>query len=285
VRVFVNARARLGEGPRWDPETDELLWVDISAGTVHLSTSDGDRVLGLDRTVTAVARIDSDRLIAVLADAVAVLDRRLGTLTELEQVEQAPGVRLNDAACDSRGRLWMGSMSADGGDRSAGRLYRVERGVIAPILDGVGLSNGIGWSPDASRMYYVDSTTQRIDVLDYEPSSGEISNRRPFVEIDPAYGIPDGLCVDSQGGVWVALFGGGAVRRFTPEGELHQVIDVPADNVTACAFGGPGGKELFITTAAERVAPARARLQPHAGAVFAVDTGWSGPPAPAYLPS
>jgi sugar lactone lactonase YvrE len=285
MRVFVDARARLGESPRWDPDTGELLWVDIAAGTVHLSRGGGDRALSLDRTVTAVARIDSDCLLAVLADAVAVLDRGLGKLTAIEPVAQAPGLRLNDAACDSRGRLWMGSMSADGSDRGAGRLYRVERGTIAPMLDGIGLSNGIGWSPDESRMYYVDSTTQRIDVFDYELSHGEISNRRPFVEIDPADGIPDGLCVDGQGGVWVALFGGAAVRRYTPEGELERVIEVPADNVTACAFGGPTGNQLFVTTAAERLPPTRVQLQPNAGAVFVVDTAWSGPPAPAYLPS
>jgi sugar lactone lactonase YvrE len=286
VRVFVDARALLGEGPRWDAETGELLWVDISGAAVHVSGPDAgvDRVVHLQRTVTAVAPVDRERLLVVLADGLAVLDRRTGELGDGHTLEQPRGMRLNDAACDSRGRLWAGSMEVGGEAAPGAFLYRVERGEIAVMLDGIGLSNGIGWSPDERRMYFIDSTSQRVDVLDYDAERGTISNRRVLVEIDAGDGVPDGLCVDDAGGIWVALFGGGAVRRYTPAGRLDHAIAVPADNVTACAFGGVVCAQLFITTAAERVAPGRRALQPHAGSVFVVDTRWSGPPARRYRP-
>ena len=134
-------------------------------------------------------------------------------------------------------------------------LYRYDPdGTLHTKLTGITLSNGIGWSPDGRRMYYVDSPTQRIDAIDFEPETGALSNRRPWVTVADDDGTPDGLAVDAEGGVWLALYGGGAVRRYRPDGELDGVLEIPAAKVTACCFA-PGGDRLFVTT---RVDPRRA---------------------------
>ncbi|HEX8102493.1 MAG TPA: SMP-30/gluconolactonase/LRE family protein, partial [Solirubrobacteraceae bacterium] len=152
-------------------------------------------------------------------------------------------------------------------------------GRLHTVLTGVTLSNGLGWDPAGRRMYYIDSPTQRVDVLDFDPASGEIGERRPFAVIPEADGTPDGLAVDDAGGVWVALFGGGEVRRFGPDGSPTGRVEVPADNVTACCFAG---RRLIVTTASVDVAPERAARQPHAGGLFALEVPFSGPPARAF---
>ena len=137
------------------------------------------------------------------------------------------------------------------------------------------MSNGLGWSPDGETMYYVDSLTHRIDAFDFEIADGQISERRQWVAIEPGAGIPDGLAVDDAGGVWLALWGGAAVRRYAPDGALDRVLTVPTDNVTACCFGGVDGRSLYITTASVELPD----HQPLAGSVFVTEVDVSGPPA------
>jgi sugar lactone lactonase YvrE len=147
-------------------------------------------------------------------------------------------------------------------------LFRYDGDELVTVLTGVSLSNGIGWSPDLTRMYYVDSPTQRIDVFDYD---GEASNRRPFLTVDAAHGTPDGLAVDDEGGVWLSLWGGSSVRRYDPSGMLDATIEVAAERVTASCFGGANGRTMFITTAAPD------------GRVYVCEPGVSGPPAAPFL--
>jgi sugar lactone lactonase YvrE len=165
-----------------------------------------------------------------------------------------------------------------------GRLHRVDAGGgVVDVLDDATVSNGTGWSPDGRRMYYVDSPTRRIDVFDVDPATGLVSGRRPFVKLDAGTaGWPDGLCVDADGGVWLALWAGGAVRRYTPTGRLDRVIPVPTTNTTACSFGGARLTDLYITTARDRLDEATLAAQPHAGDVFVLTDAGEGLPGHAF---
>jgi sugar lactone lactonase YvrE len=180
---------------------------------------------------------------------------------------------MNEGGCDPDGRFWCGSMAYDQAP-GRGALYRLDPdGAVRRILDGVTISNGLDWSPDGSLAYYDDTATHRVDVFDYDRVTG-LTARRPFVRL-PDDGNPDGLTVDAEGGVWVALFGGGAVHRYTPAGALDVVVEVPTAQVTACTFGGPRLDELFVTTSREGMA---ADDDPLAGALFRAEVGVPGLP-------
>ncbi len=190
---------------------------------------------------------------------------------------------MNDGKSDPRGRFWAGTMDSDGRlDR--GSLYRLEpSGKAVVAIEGVSLSNGVGWNDDGTLMYYVDSPTRRVDVFDFDLDSGEPLNRRPFVVCDEGWGLPDGLAVDTDGCVWVAFWGGSAVRRFRPDGAVVGGVDLPASQVTSCAFGGTDRQTLFITTAGGYLSDEQRAVEPHAGALFAVETGVSGVRIPEVL--
>jgi sugar lactone lactonase YvrE len=266
VEVALRVGAQLGEGPRWDRATARLLWVDIEGRAVHVwdARSREDRAIAVWSRVGCASWTDRDDVVLVgLAERLALLDLRDESLATLVEIPHAGHMRLNDGACDPRGRFWVGSMALDE-SRDLAALYRYADGVLDRVVERVSLSNGLGWSPDATLMYYVDSLTQRIDVFDYDVDSGAISGRRAFATIAARDGIPDGIAVDDDGGVWVALWGGRSVRRYSPAGELVSVVDVPAENVTACCFGGDDRRSLFVTTAAP------------AGDVYVVDAGVTG---------
>ena len=275
VEVAIRTRAVLGEGPRWDAATGRLLWVDIEAGVLHVfePDGDGDRAIALDARVGAAVPATDGRVLVALADRLALVDLADGPLETLVEIPHPEDRRLNDGACDPAGRFWVGSMALD--ERpGGGALYRFTTADgLERILDGVTLSNGLGWSPDGRLLFYVDSPTQRIDVFDFDPATGGLSGRRPFVGIESEAGTPDGLTIDAEGGVWLALFGGGAVRRYAPEGTLDLVLELPARKVTACCFGGAEGRELYVTTASIGDEP-----EP-AGSVFVAAIGVAGPPA------
>jgi sugar lactone lactonase YvrE len=198
-----------------------------------------------------------------------------GALTHLGALWTDEGVRMNEGGCDPDGRFYCGSMAYDKRP-GAGALYRLDPDrSVRVVLANVTISNGLEWSPDGSRAYYDDTPTHRIAVFDYDRESG-LTGLRPFAEIPPEAGHPDGLTVDAQGGVWVALFGGGVVRRYTPDGVLDGVVEVAARKVTACTFGGPRLDQLFITTSREGLEPG---IDPLAGSLFQVVTGVVGLPA------
>jgi sugar lactone lactonase YvrE len=192
----------------------------------------------------------------------------------LGEVWSDPGVRMNEGGCDPDGGFYCGSMAYDTRPRG-GALYRLDpdRSVRTAVA-GVTISNGLEWSPDGTLAYYADTPTQRVDVFDYDAGAG-LTGRRPFVEIPPEAGAPDGLTVDAEGGVWVALHRGGAVRRYTPAGALDAIVEVPTPKVTACTFGGAGLRELFVTTSQEGFEPGS---RPPAGALFRAVPGVAGRP-------
>ncbi len=281
MEVAIRAEAKLGEGPRWDAAARRLLWVDIEAGALHLfdPSRDDDRAIPLGNRVGAAAPTEAGGVLVALADRLAVVDLDDESVRTLVTIPHGDGMRLNDGACDPAGRFWVGSMALDYAT-GAGALYRYSRADgLERVLDAVTLSNGLGWSPDGGTMYYVDSMTYRVDRFDFDPSTGAVSDRRPFVAIERGAGIPDGLAIDHEGGIWVALWGRGALRRYSPDGELERVLAVPTDNVTACCFGGDDGRSLYVTTASVDLDVDRRRRQPLAGSVFVTEVDVSGPPA------
>jgi sugar lactone lactonase YvrE len=268
MEVAVRANAKLGEGPRWDAATRRLLWVDIEGCDLHVLEGGEDRAIALDAMVGAAAPTASGAVLVALADRLALVDLADESVRTLVRLPHGPRLRSNDGACDAAGRFWIGTMGLDQAP-GAGALYRFD-GTLERVLEGVTLSNGLGWTRDDTRMYYIDSPTQRVDVFDFELASGQLDGRRPFVSIDRTDGIPDGLAADDEGGVWVALYGGGCVHRYDERGHLDAVLGVPAENVTSCCFGGDDGRSLFVTTAAPD------------GNVYVTQPGVSGPPAHAF---
>jgi sugar lactone lactonase YvrE len=267
--------AALAEGPRWDTRTQRLLWVDIDGCALHEydPAGDEDRAIPLPARVGAAAPTqDPGRVLVALADRLANVDLATGDLEPLAEFPHSrENMRANDGSVDPAGRFWIGTMCLDDApDRAA--LYRYDPdGTLTPVLQPVSLSNGLGWAAGEQRMYYIDSPTKRVDVLDYDAETGEVANRRPFALIEDGVGVPDGLALDIEDGVWVALYGGAQVRRYGPGGTLDAVLHIPADNVTACAFGGHDGRRLFVTTAHSP--------QPLGGSLFTAEPGIAGPPA------
>jgi sugar lactone lactonase YvrE len=280
AELVLDARAALGEGPVWDSRTDELLWVDIMAGLVHRfdPATGTDTTLDVGQPVGAVVPRAAGGYALAVRDGFALADEN-GVRLVAAVDQDRPKMRMNDGACDSSGRFWAGSMDVDevGG---AGSLYRIDAGGhVKTMLAEVTISNGIGWSPDDTVMYYVDTPTLGVDAFDYDATSCAISNRRRMVTIEEGAGSPDGLVVDAEGCVWVALWDGWAVRRYSPERTLLGVVEVPAARVTKPAFGGPALEELYITTAAPDAPDSK---QPQAGGIFHVRPGVRGLPVNVY---
>jgi sugar lactone lactonase YvrE len=197
-----------------------------------------------------------------------------GTLIYLDELWADGQIRMNEGGCDPDGRFYCGSMAYDQRP-GAGALYRLDpNGSVQVVLNHVTVSNGLDWSPDGTRAYYNDTATQRIDAFNYDREAG-LTGRRLFVDLSAEAKRPDGLTVDAQGGVWVALSNGGAVRRYTAHGVLDAVVEVPARKVTACTFGGPNLDQLFITTSREGLEPG---VDPLAGSLFRVVVGMTGLP-------
>jgi sugar lactone lactonase YvrE len=274
--VAVRAEAELGEGPTWDAAAGRLLWIDILGSRLHTyDPATGRRtVRRTEQHIGAVKPRAGGGLVLNLRDGIGLLDPddRFRWLHH----EPVPGRRANDAAIAPDGALWAGTMRYDEAP-GGGTLSRVTgEGTVEVVLDDVAVSNGTGWSPDGRLMYYIDSPTRRVDVFDH--ADGRISGRRTLAVIEEDAGFPDGLTVDAEGCVWVALWQGSAVRRYTPGGELDRVIELPVPLVTACAFGGPDLTDLYITTARTGLAEPPAL----AGSLFVVPGAGKGLAQPAF---
>jgi sugar lactone lactonase YvrE len=280
AEVFVNDEAQLGEGPTWFAADERLRWVDILGGRLFSARVDGTERNARDfpHTVSAVVpRVGGG--LAVAGDSGVLLLDADGALEGTHPVEpEVVGNRLGDVGVDPTGRLWLGTL-----DRELllgrGGLYRLDPdGTLTQVLRETSVANGLGWSPDGSRMYFIDSATFRVDLFDYDVSDGSATERRPWVTVDHADGSPDGLAVDAEGGVWVALFGGGQVRRYAPDGTLDAVVSLPVRQVTSCCFGGPDLDLLFVTTARVELDERSLLLEPLAGSVFVSTPGVTGLP-------
>jgi sugar lactone lactonase YvrE len=274
--VAVRAEAELGEGPTWDAAAGRLIWIDILGSRIHTYDPVSGRRTSrtTEQHVGAVKPRAGGGLVLNLRDGVGLLDVD-DTFRWLHH-EPVPGRRANDAAVAPDGSLWAGTMRYDEA-AGGGTLSRITGdGTVDVVLDDVAVSNGTGWSPDGRLMYYIDSPTRRVDVFDFE--DGRARDRRPFVEIEDGAGFPDGLTVDADGCVWVALWDGGAVRRYTPAGDLDRVIELPTPRVTACTFAGPTLTDLYITTARVGLSAPH----PTAGSLLVVRGAGKGLPQPPF---
>jgi sugar lactone lactonase YvrE len=264
-----------GEGPFWDAPRDRLLLVDMLEGDVLAVDAAGAVERHHHATVAAALRARrAGGFVLATENRFLLLDDDLDAVEELPAVFEDASLRFNDGGCDPTGAFLIGTMAYDEAP-GRGTLYRLgpDRDVSV-VLEGVTISNGVQWTRDGRTALYVDTPTGRIDRFDVDPASGAWSGRRTFDEV-ASPGLPDGMALDEEDGAWVALWGGGAVHRYDPSGRLDRVVELPCSQVTACAFGGPDSRTLFITTSQQGVDRSE---QPEAGAVFAYDAGIAGAP-------
>jgi sugar lactone lactonase YvrE len=279
VEPLTEHRHELGEMPYWDAARQRLVYVDINAGTINeLDVSNGERrVIDLQPPLGFAMPVEgSDLWLCGQGNDLIVVDAS-GTEHARHPVEPGlEGNRLNEGKADPRGRLWFGSLSKT---RALGEaaLYRFDQRGLTRIRS-ITIGNGTDWDIERRRMYHVDSLTQQVDVFDYDVDSGEVDNVRRWVSIEAADGLPDGLTVDRDGCVWLALFGGGVVRRYDPDGVLMRTIALPTPFATCPAFGGADLSTLYITTSRHRIPLDEQAAHPLAGAVFAIDAGAVGRP-------
>jgi len=284
VEPVGDVTAALGEGPYWVPEDDCLLWVDIEAARLHRTYFPSrETVTDSPGPVSAAfPAVGGGILIAGGAALTLLFPAERGGQWVARTIADAPAredIRFNDAGVDPAGRVWAGSMHM-GEAAPLGELYRLDAGGrLNAVVKNVTVSNGLGWSPDGSRMYYADTPLRRVDVFDYDPATGEAFARRPFADLSEAEGVPDGLTVDADGCVWVAMWGGSALRRFTPEGQPDAVLPVPVSQPTSCAFGGPDLADLYITSARVGLTDDQLAAQPLAGRLLHVRPGPVGLPS------
>lgn len=312
-RCVVNAGSTLGEGALWDVGDQVFYWVDIERAQVHRY----DPIAREDRFVTVpsrcgtVVRRQSGGLVVALEDQVAAIipDWSAATVTKVggdaprvtnsaastgplpvsltptdklcSLEADKPGNRANDGKCDPAGRLWVGTMGSDAG---AGSLYRVDRDATCiHIFGDVTTSNGICWTSNGATMYYIDTRTHRVDAFDFDLASGAATGRRTHIEVPHDVGAPDGMTIDANDDLWVALWGGGAVSHWSGKsGELIDLYEIPAQLVTSCSFGGSDLATLYVTTARIGLSDAESAKQPLAGGVFTLSPGVVGVPMVQY---
>ena len=282
--------ALLGEGLRWDARRSELLVVDILAGRVFRGRVGDTGDLSLVRdyrvpgTVGAIAPVEGDEGWVLAAGRSFVHLSPDGSLHPLAEVAPA-GTRMNDGACDPQGRFWAGTL-ADDFRVGGGALYRLDgNGCVELMLGALTISNGLGWSPDGATMYLVDSGPRVIHAFSFGAEEGAISDGRVLLAIGEEVGAPDGLTVDADGDLWVAIYGGGRVQRYSPDGVLRETLLVPAVQSTSSAFAGPGLNQLYVTTATEGWSDEERRASPEAGLVYRFETDVTGRSAEPFRPA
>ncbi len=264
-----------GEGPVWDARQRRLLYVDMFAGDLMSLSLEDEKVTRRHYgSILAAVRPRKDGgLVLALERRFATVDASGEDLSLLPELWVDASIRMNDGDCDPQGRFYCGSMAYDL-SAGRGRLYCLNALLqLDVVIEGVTISNGLAWSPSGERAYYVDSTTQRIDSFQFDGETGRLYGRTCVVEIPRESGMPDGLTVDADGGIWIALYGGAAVRRYLPGGTLDLIVSLPVTQVTSCAFGGDALNELYITTSREGLGRGE---QPEAGSVYKARPGVVG---------
>ncbi len=274
-------RANLGEGPTWDAAREGVWWVDIKSKRLHLTRLDGSgRVLDVAQPLGSVVLRASGGLMGGTPDGFVAIDADSGTMTLVAATEKDDlRTRMNDGKVDPHGRYYAGTMFDDE-TAGGGAFYRLDPDLrVTRLLQPVSISNGLDWTADEREMIYIDTTTQGIDRIEYDAATGDLGARRRWVTIPDGAGHPDGMTLDAEGFAWVALWGGACVVRFSPDGDPVSRIDVPAERVSSCTFGGPDLDHLFITTARW---PHDASAPPTAGCLYVCRPGVVGRPPTAF---
>ncbi len=279
VEQFTDPCTFHGEGPFWDAGNDRLLLVDMLAGAVVAVGADGSTQRHQLAGVAAALRARRNGgYVLATENRFVLLGPDLTDQAQLPPVFTDPSVRMNDGGCDPQGRFYCGTMAYDT-TPGAGPLYRLDAdGSVHVTLRDVTISNGLQWNGAGDAVFYNDTPTGRVDRFDFDPVSAAFTARRTFTEVAGG-GQPDGMAIDEEDGLWVALWGGGAVHRYDAAGRLDLKVALPVSQVTACAFGGPERRTLFITTSRDGVDPDE---QPEAGAVFRLEAGIRGAAQHAY---
>lgn len=272
ARAVVHSQNELGESPRWNATSDELAWVDITAGTVWCWSAATDQVDSFEvgPPLGSLETLEDGRFLACVGTRVLALSP-IGPPVCVGEHRQE-GVRLNDSGVDPTGRLWTSTMNTSDPSQRCELFQLSALGGLAPSGIEVGAGNGIAWSPDGSAMYFTDSANCIVSRSKYDSSSGTATHIETFLAFDE--GIPDGLTCDSAGGLWVSMWGLGQVRRYKPDGTLTDIVELAAPYVTAAAFGGPQLCDLYFTTARQGLS------DPHSGDIFSVRTPHRGLPRP-----
>ncbi|HEY0519969.1 MAG TPA: SMP-30/gluconolactonase/LRE family protein [Ilumatobacteraceae bacterium] len=277
VNIAVNHPDHLGEGPVWDDRSGELVWVDISGRLIHRwnPATGEEQSRPTSGDVGAVVLCADGAMVVAIECEIWRVDAN-DRWTLLGSVEPKPGVRFNDCRADPRGRLWAGTLHRDRQHGEAA-LYCLEPGgELKMVLPNRTISNGIGWSPDGSTMYYIDSTTQCVARFAYDLDTGQLGDRTVLAEIETSDGLPDGLTVDADGCIWVCLFSGARLRRYRPDGVLDREIALSLTNPTCPGFGGADLRTLYVTTARHRLTEEQLQREPDAGALLQLDVGVAG---------
>lgn len=262
-----------GEGPFWDEAASRLRFVDMLAGDVVTVLPTGTVARRhIDDTAAVIRAREGGGYVVAVERGFALLDSEWNKQSTVRAFSSST-VRMNEGGCDPQGRFYCGTMAYDASS-DGGKLYRLDADhTVQTVLEAVTIPNGLQWSADGTRAFHADTAQGRINVYDFDADNGLLLDPRPFITIDEADGAPDGNAIDDEGGLWVALWGGAAVRRYDAEGRLSEVIELPTTNITACTFAGAGSTELFITTSMENV---DADAEPAAGAIFRVSVGARG---------
>jgi sugar lactone lactonase YvrE len=279
-QLTLDSQAELGEGPSWDSKNGVLYWVDIFRGQVHIydPQKSKDTAVRAGEYVSCVVPRRSGGVAMTLRHGfytLALEDGRVALIAEVEK-DMAEN-RFNDGKCDPAGRLWAGTMDIE--ERAPrGALYCLEKGSrVLTVLKGTIVSNGLGWSPDWSTMYFIDSPTRKVFAFDYAIETGELKSRRIAVDFAGQPGEPDGMAVDEEGMIWVAHWGGWRITRFDPNtGRALERVSMPVSQVTSCCFGGNRLDRLYVTTARSGLSPDALSKEPLAGDLFEVQTGVKG---------
>lgn len=287
IEVAVDHRCLLGEGPIWDSVNSRILWVDIENGEIHqFFTKDKiHKVFKVGQMIGAISLSTSGLLVAALQHGFFRINLETEIMYPILDPEAAFSEnRFNDGKCDPAGRFWAGTMSVKN-EANAGKLYMlVENLTVSVKINEVTCSNGLAWSLDHKTFYYIDTGTQQVVAYDYDITTATIKNKRSIIKIAAEEGYPDGMTIDNEGMLWVALWGGGKLKRYNPNtGELLHQIELPASQVTSCTFGGENLEDLYITTAKTGLDKFQQLAQPLAGSLFVIrKCGYRGVPSFLY---
>ena len=286
--LLLDAHADLGEGPAWDAATQTLYWVDIHAGNLHHfdPASGSDDSIHLGQSIGCLAPRRNGGLVLALQGRFATVDPSAGvkSLMPIVQPEpHQPGNRFNDGKCDPAGRFLAGTMD-DAENAASGSLYSLTpNGMFRILLTGLRISNGLAWSPDGGTFYHIDTPTRQVTAYDYDLASGAIAAPRPVIQVPSELGWPDGMTSDTQGKLWIAMWGGARLTRWDPvNGKLLETIPFPALNVSSCTFGGPDLADLYITSALKEMTAAQLKEYPFSGDLFRLRTKVCGMPTFAF---
>jgi sugar lactone lactonase YvrE len=283
AKLILDAKATLGEGAVWHDRAERLYWVDVELGRLHVfdPAGGGDRSFDVGQTISAVVPRARGGMMLALRHGFGAFDPQTGQVEPwCNPEEHLPQNRFNDGKCDPAGRFWAGTLSLNR-QPGAASLYCLDPdGAVRTMLRGLTNSNGIAWSLDRATMYHIDTPTRQATAYDYDMATGRIENPRTAIIVPPECGKPDGMTVDAEGMLWIALWEGGCVGRWDPQsGAMLGTIAVPARRTTSCAFGGPGLRDLYITTARVGLSESELARQPHAGGLFRARPGVAGVPA------